>query len=48
VRRRLAQVLRGIAMLPACPRQLAAEIHETLTALGARKELLDVERRWRD
>jgi hypothetical protein len=46
-RRRLAQVLRDIAMLRSCPRQLASEIHETLTALGARKELLDVERQWR-
>jgi hypothetical protein len=46
-RRRLAQVLRDLAMLRACPRQLASEIHETLTALGARKEVLDVERQWR-
>lgn len=44
--RRAAQILRDIGLLEACTRAMASTIHQTLIAIGARKESLDVERRW--
>jgi hypothetical protein len=45
---RIAQVLCEIACHSICDRAAASEIHQTLLAAGARKEALDVERKWRD
>lgn len=45
-RHRIAQLLRDIGKLESCPRTTASEIHQTLVLMGARKEALDVERRW--
>jgi hypothetical protein len=44
--RRVAEVLHNVAMLDSCTRAIASEIHQTLVFVGARKEALDVERRW--
>jgi hypothetical protein len=44
--RRVAQALRDIAMLDSCTRAIASDIHQTLVFIKARKEVLDVERRW--
>ncbi len=45
---RIAEVLRDIANHERCTRDLASEIHQTLIHVGARKEVLEVERRLRD
>jgi len=45
---RIAQVLCKIASHNLCDRAVASEIHQTLLAVGARKEALEVERKWRD
>jgi hypothetical protein len=45
---RIAQVLCEIACHDTCDRAIASEIHQTLLAAGARKEALDVERKWHD
>jgi hypothetical protein len=42
----VAQVLGGIAMHDSCTHAIASDIHQTLVYIGARKEALDVERRW--
>lgn len=46
-RDRIAQTLRDIALVDSCFRATASEIHQTLVSMGARKEALDVERRWK-
>jgi hypothetical protein len=45
---RIAQALCEIAGHNLCNREVASEIHQTLVAVGARKEALEVERRWSD
>ncbi len=44
--RDIAQALRDVAMLDSCTRAIASDIHQTLVFIKARKEALDVERRW--
>ena len=45
---RFAQTLCEIASHDLCDREVASEIHQTLVAIGARKEALELERRWSD
>jgi hypothetical protein len=45
---RIAQVLCELGGHNLCSREVASEIHETLVAVGARKEAIEIERRWRD
>jgi hypothetical protein len=45
---RIVQVLLEIASHQACPREIASEIHQTLLGVGARREVLDLERRWHE
>lgn len=45
---RIAQALCEIAVHNLCNREVASAIHQTLVAVGARKEAIEVERRWRD
>jgi hypothetical protein len=45
---RIAQALCEIAGHNLCSREVASEIHQTLVAVGARKEALEVEGRWHD
>lgn len=45
---RIAEVLLELASHRLCPREVASKIHQTLLTVGARKEALDLERRWRD